>query len=823
MPGKEAMAKNPNTLKLPVLAVRDSVQFPKVIQTLWIARDCSSAAIEAALQDSKKVIVLTQRQHAVEDPEPEDLFTIGTHSEILHVMPLPDGTMRAVIRGLERVKTNSLLRQENCFYAASTPLLEVTNGENLVALMRECLATFSSAVAQGLNVPPEVLEQAEHLTDPGDLADYFASHLPIPSLSKQELLETVNVADRLKAVYKFVAQEKHVLDLQSTVRQQVELEIDRSHREYILREQIRVLQKELTDKTPLTDEGQRYLDKIEQANLPETIAERTYEEVLRLERTPVSSPEHTVLRNYLDVVVDLPWNTQSTDNLDLQEAERLLHHSHAGLTDVKERILEHLAVRKLSQHRSGGVLCFTGPPGVGKTSIGKAIAQAMGRKFARIALGGVRDEAEIRGHRRTYIGALPGKIIECLRTCGTNNPVIMLDEIDKMSADFRGDPTHALLEALDPEQNNAFVDHFVDLPFDLSKVIFIATANWPELLPSPLRDRMEIIAFPSYSDNEKLEIFHQHLYPQALESHGITHSQLQISEEAAQQIIEIYTRESGVRDLRRVLETICRRSARKLAANPKLKIKVEPSNLEEILGKPKFYVTRKPTSNRHGAATGMVYSEQGGGIVTIEVNLSKPISEEPKLLLTGSLGDVMKESAYAALTYLKSSFDHGPHKIDFKKDIHLHVPEGAVPKDGPSAGIAILVALASAFTGIPVQADVALTGEITLRGEVLPVGGVREKVLGAWRAGIRHVVIPAFNQRDFEALPPEIRDNMTLTIAEHAGTAIHAALESPLKNQAIAENGKSHPKAAKRPPATPSKKAQAKRSQAQKTQAKNKS
>lgn len=785
------MAKNPESIRLPVLAVRDSVQFPKVIQTLWIARECSSAAIEAALKESKRVVILTQRQHSIEEPEPEDLFTIGTHSEILHVMPLPDGTMRAVVRGLERVQIGSLLRKESCFFAASKPLKEVKAGEDQIALMRECMSMFANACTQGLNVPPEVQEQAELISDPGELADYLASHMPIPSLAKQELLETLDITDRLKAVYKFITQEKHVLDLQSTVRQQVESEIDRSHREYILREQIRVLQKELTEKTPLTDEGQRYLERIENSELPSDVADRVYEEVLRLERTPVSSPEHTVLRNYLEVVLSLPWSEQSEDNLDLDEAEQILNESHAGLGDVKERILEHLAVRKLSPHSSGGVLCFTGPPGVGKTSIGKAIAHAMGRKFARVALGGVRDEAEIRGHRKTYVGAMPGKIIECLRSCGTNNPVIMLDEIDKMSADFRGDPTHALLEALDPEQNGAFVDHFVDLPFDLSRVIFIATANWPELLPSPLRDRMEIILFPSYSDSEKLAIFEKHLLPATLSSHGIKPKQLKVTQKAAQTMIERYTRESGVRELRRVLETICRKIARSLAKDPDQTITLKPDNLEKYLGMPKIHFTTKSSSNRVGAATGMVYSEQGGGIVDIEVNLSKPTGEDPKLLLTGSLGDVMKESAYAALTYLKSTFDHGNDQIDFRKDIHLHVPEGAVPKDGPSAGVTILVALASAFTGIPVQADVALTGEITLRGEVLPVGGVREKILGAWRAGIRHVVIPAFNERDIQGLPPEIRENMKVTLAEHAGSAIHSAFESPLNTDVVATNGAS--------------------------------
>lgn len=762
--------------KSPVLPVRDTVHFPGVIQTLLIGRDMSVRALQDAIKRDREVIVLGQRDSSVEEPAATDLYTCGTLSEILHVLPLPDGTMRGVLRGMARVKVSSLSLKKGAFHSEYTVIPESANSSDLIdAMMREAISVFNQAVSLGLQIPPEVLDSLSLLEDPGHLADTIAHHLPCPASTKQELLEEEDAEKRLASLVQTLAKELHVLELQANLRTRVEREMGQTQREYYLREQLKAIQHELGGEEVLSDEGEEYRAKLEATDMPADTLEKAMLELRRLERAASSSPEGMVIRNYLDWMVSLPWSHQSADTIDVKRAAAILDRDHFGLEKVKDRILDFLAVRQVSRSLRGPILCFVGPPGVGKTSIGRSIAESVGRQFFRMSLGGVRDEAEIRGHRRTYIGSMPGRLIQGLKTCGTRNPVFMLDEIDKMTMDLRGDPTSALLEALDPEQNSQFSDHYIESPFDLSSVMFIATANLLENIPAPLRDRMEIIRFPSYTEQEKVAISTKYLVPKACTEHGLSKGQLKVGKSTIETIVREYTRESGVRSLEREIATLCRKAARQIAEHDVSSVTVNPANLDHFLGRPRYRYGERAKQPEVGAATGLVYSEYGGDIVTIEAFLTEPYGEQPTIKLTGSLGEVMKESALAAMTYARahqSEFSEKP----FRFDVHIHVPEGGVPKDGPSAGVTMLVAVVSAFSNRPVRTDVAMTGEITLRGKVLPVGGIREKVLAAHRSGIKTVVLPADNERDLEDLPQTVRGQMSFHFVTSASEVLKHTL-----------------------------------------------
>ena len=643
------------------------------------------------------------------------------------------------------------------------------------ALAREAVSSFQQAAALGMPAPPEVVESATGNEDARYLSDLLAHHLPSVSAVKQSILEEPDPGKRLEQLVQILARERQVLEIQAALRTKVERELSQTQREYYLREQLKAIQGELGGEESLSDEGEEYRKKLELSGMPPETLEKSMLELRRLERAPSSSPEGMVIRNYLDCLAGLPWNTLSEDQIDVKKASKVLERDHYGLAQVKDRILDFLAVRQLSNSLRGPILCFVGPPGVGKTSIGRSIAESLGREFHRISLGGVRDEAEIRGHRRTYVGSMPGRLIQGIKACGTRNPVFMLDEIDKLGFDFRGDPTSALLEALDPEQNSQFSDHYVEVPFDLSAVMFIATANLIENVPAPLRDRMEVIRFPSYTEQEKLHIATKYLVQKKLKEHGLSKNQAKIPKSTLESLVREYTREAGVRALEREIATVCRKVARRIAEDDVSTIEVDQTELSRMLGKPKFRYGIKGRKDEVGAATGLVYSEYGGDIVTIEVSLSTPYGEQPQVQLTGSLGDVMKESALAAMTYLRAN--QGKYgKGEFRYDLHVHVPEGAVPKDGPSAGVTILTALVSAYSGRPVRRDVAMTGEVTLRGRVLPVGGVREKVLAAHRAGIKHVILPEENLRDLDDLPESVKKDITFHPVAEATEVLKIAL-----------------------------------------------
>lgn len=758
---------------IPVLPVRDTVHYPSLINTLLVGREPSLRALHAALDGGKRVLELTQRDVSVEEPKASDLYTIGVISEVVQVLPMPDGTMRVVLRGESRFRVESIALSKGFICAAGSAILEQqASGPRVDATMREAMRLFDQVTQLGKQVPFEALQMAAHLEQPGALADVIAHHLPIRPQQKQEILQTIDPVERLGLVLALLSRERDVLNLQADIRSRVEEELGQTQREYYLREQLKIIQQELNERDDRGDEVAEYSEKIDRALMPPEVREKAEHELKRLERAPTASPESMVIRTYLDWLTSLPWSVLSEDSLDVRRAKRILDRDHFGLDKVKDRILDFLAVRQLSGSLRGPILCFVGPPGVGKTSIGKSIAEALGRKFIRISLGGVRDEAEIRGHRRTYIGSMPGRIIQGIKNCGTRNPVFMLDEIDKMTMDFRGDPTSALLEALDPEQNDKFGDHYIESPFDLSAVMFICTANLLENIPWPLRDRMEIIQFPSYTEEEKIAIAEQFLIGKKLEEHGLKRAQISIPTAALRMIVREYTREAGVRNLEREIATLCRKSARRLAEGVDGKVSISTRAMPEFLGPPRYTWGEKEQRNEIGAATGLVYTEFGGDVVSIEVNLMPTQNSEAQLILTGQLGDVMKESAQAAITCIRSKMPN----TNGKSDVHIHVPAGAVPKDGPSAGITMAVAFASALTGRPVRADVAMTGEITLRGKVLPIGGLREKILAAHRAGIKNIIIPAENKRDLVEVPQEALSELQVHFARKIDDVLSVAL-----------------------------------------------
>ncbi|HET9853163.1 MAG TPA: endopeptidase La [Candidatus Limnocylindrales bacterium] len=763
--------------ELPLVALRETVIFPEMIVPLQVGRDKSVAALNAAVAEGGRIALVTQRQADQEDiTETEQLYGVGTVAKIAQVVQLQDGTVRAIIQGQARMRLHGFAQTEPFIRARVEELEEQASDDvEVQALMRSVQAQVEQYVQVGAPVPPEAAVAARNITEPGLLADMTAYSPDMTTEQRQELLETIDVAERLKIASAFLAHQIEVHELKGRIQSEVKSEMDKTQREYILREQMKAIQRELNEEDPQQADVAELRDKIEQAGMPEEVKTRALKEVDRMSRIPSASPEVGVIRTYVDWLVGLPWNVTTDDLHDIKEAAKILDEDHYGLEKVKERILEYLAVRALADTIRSPILALVGPPGVGKTSLGKSIARAMGRKFVRMSLGGIHDEAEIRGHRRTYIGALPGRIIQNIKTAGTNNPVFMLDEIDKIGMDFRGDPSSALLEVLDPEQNNTFQDNYLEVPFDLSKVLFVATGNLIDPIPMALRDRMEIIQLPGYTQQEKVEIGKRFLIPKQMENHGLKPRNIEITDEAMTELVQAYTKEAGVRNLERELANVMRKVARTVAEGRKRKTVVDIKKLVEYLGPPRYEFGELEPEDQTGSATGLVVTEVGGDVVAIEVTR---MDGKEDFILTGQLGEVMRESARAGLSWIRTHAQELgiPRETFEKQTLHIHVPAGGIPKDGPSAGITMATAMVSAFTGIPVRKDLAMTGEITLRGRVLPIGGLKSKMLAAHLAGAKVVMFPKKNEKDLRDIPEEIRKSLKLVPVESMNQVLEVAL-----------------------------------------------
>jgi ATP-dependent Lon protease len=792
-----------STRELPLVALRETVIFPEMIVPLQVGRDKSVAALNAAVAGTSLIALVTQRRAEQEEiDDPADLYGIGTIAKIAQVVQLQDGTVRAIVQGQGRVRLDGFSATEPYLLARVEELPDVTpSGIEIEALMKTVSGQIEQYVQSGAPVPPEAAVAARNITEPGLLADMVAYSPDMTTEQRQELLETIDVAERLKVCSAFLARQIEVLELKGKIQSEVKSEMDKTQREYILREQLKAIQRELGEDDPQQAEINELREKIESSGMPEEVRARALKEIDRMSRIPSASPEVGVIRTYVDWLASLPWTTSTADNLDIKAAAVTLDQDHYGLEKVKERILEYLAVRALAERIRSPILCFVGPPGVGKTSLGKSIARAMDRKFVRMSLGGVHDEAEIRGHRRTYIGALPGRVIQSIKTAGTNNPVFMLDEVDKLGMDFRGDPSSALLEVLDPEQNNTFQDNYLEVPFDLTKVLFITTANLLDPIPPPLRDRMEVIQLPGYTQLEKVEIGKRFLVPKQLTNHGLTEKHVEITDEAFVTLVQAYTHEAGVRNLERELANVFRKVARQVAEGRKRKTVVDTRKLVQFLGPPRFEYGELEAEDQTGAATGLVVTEVGGDVVAVEVT---KMEGKEDFILTGQLGDVMKESARAALSWIRSNETRlGIEREVFEKNtLHIHVPAGAIPKDGPSAGITMATAMVSSLTGIPVRKDVAMTGEITLRGRVLPIGGLKSKILAAHLSGARVVILPKKNEKDLRDIPDEIRKQIKLVLVESMDQVLDAALRRKPKAIVVKAPGSSGGGRTKAEPAT---------------------
>ncbi|MBQ4840243.1 MULTISPECIES: endopeptidase La [Bacillus] len=761
---------------VPLLPLRGLLVYPTMVLHLDVGREKSVQALEQAMMNDHMIFLATQREISIDEPGEEEIFKVGTYTKIKQMLKLPNGTIRVLVEGLNRAQIESYVELEDY---TSVDIKELAEEElkdaEAEALMRTLLDHFDQYIKISKKISAETYATVTDIEEPGRMADIVASHLPLKLKDKQEVLETVDVKKRLNRVISLIHNEKEVLEIEKKIGQRVKRSMERTQKEYYLREQMKAIQKELGDKEGKTGEVSSLMSKIEESSMPDSVRETALKELNRYEKIPSSSAESSVIRNYIDWLINLPWGIYTEDRLDLKLASEILDDEHHGLEKVKERVLEYLAVQKLTNSLKGPILCLAGPPGVGKTSLAKSIAKSLDRKFIRISLGGVRDESEIRGHRRTYVGAMPGRIIRGMSKAGTMNPVFLLDEIDKMSSDFRGDPSSAMLEVLDPEQNHNFSDHYIEETFDLSQVLFIATANNLATIPGPLRDRMEIITIAGYTEVEKAEIVKDHLLPKQLKEHGLKKGNLQLRETAIYDTIRYYTREAGVRGLERQLAAICRKAAKAIVAEDRKRITVTEKNLSEFLGKRLYRYGQAETTDQVGVVTGLAYTTVGGDTLSIEVSLSPG---KGKLLLTGKLGDVMRESAQAAFSYIRSKADELNIDPNFneKHDIHIHVPEGAVPKDGPSAGITIATALVSALTGRPVSKEVGMTGEITLRGRVLPIGGLKEKALGAHRAGLKTIILPKDNEKDIDDIPESVREGLTFIPVSHLDEVLEKAL-----------------------------------------------
>ena len=760
---------------LPVLALRDIVVFPHMIAPLFVGREKSVAALEAAMRGDRRILLLAQRKPDVDDPTREDLYEVGTIGHIVQLLRLPDDTIKVLVEGELRARVLHLREEEGMLVADWVPLHDEPHDEReLAAAARALVARFEEYVKLNKKVPPEAVASVTALDDPAKIVDTVAMHMGLSVADRQELLETPSLLARIEKLYAHLEREMELLEIDQRIRARVKQQMEKSQREYYLTEQMKAIQKELGE-ADFEAELDELAKKIAAAGMPKQVREKAEAELRRLRQMQPMSPEATVARTYLEWLIEVPWKKRTRISRDLARAERILNAEHYGLAKVKERILEHLAVMRLVRKMKGPILCFVGPPGVGKTSLARSIAKATNRRFVRISLGGVRDEAEIRGHRRTYIGALPGKIIQAMRRAGVKNPLMLLDEIDKLGMDFRGDPASALLEVLDPEQNHAFNDHYLDVDYDLSEVMFITTANTMNI-PPPLLDRMEVIRIPGYTEHEKLEIARRHLIPKEMKAHGLKKGQLTIAEDAILEIIRRYTREAGVRNLDREIARICRKFARKLVAGELAPpVTIQREDLREWLGAPRYRYGEAEAEDQVGVVTGLAWTETGGELLQIEAAV---MPGKGRLAITGHVGDVMQESAQAAFTYVRARAEKLGLAPDFyqKIDVHVHVPEGAIPKDGPSAGIAMATAIASALTKIPVRREVCMTGEITLHGKVLPVGGLKEKLLAAQRGGLKIVLVPEENMPEIEEFEPEVRAGLEIRPVKHMDEVLPQAL-----------------------------------------------
>ena len=793
---------------LPVLPLRDVVVYPHMVIPLFVGREKSINALDTAMQEDKKILLVAQKNAEIDDPSVEDIHEIGTLSTILQLLKLPDGTVKVLVEGAERVRVTGY-ESTDAFFTAEVEALsheeEDDNERELDVLTRSLLTMFEQYVKLNKKVPPEILTSLSGIEEPGRLADTIAAHMSLKLEEKQKILEIISSHERLERLMVLIEGEIDIMQIEKRIRGRVKQQMEKSQREYYLNEQMKAIQKELGDMDDVPNELEELEQKIEKAGMSKEAKEKATSEMNKLKMMSPMSAEATVVRNYIDWLVGVPWKKRSKIRHDLTAAEAVLEEDHYGLDKVKERILEYLAVQQRVKKLKGPILCLVGPPGVGKTSLGRSIARATGRKFTRMSLGGVRDEAEIRGHRRTYIGSLPGKIVQNLSKLGVRNPLFLLDELDKMSMDFRGDPASALLEVLDPEQNNSFNDHYLEVDFDLSDVMFVATANTLNI-PGPLLDRMEVIRIPGYTEDEKINIAMRYLLPKQIESNGLKEGELSLSENAMRDIVRYYTREAGVRNLEREVSKICRKVVKELVLHEKgKKVSVTPRNIEKYLGVKRFRYGLAEEYDQVGQVTGLAWTEVGGELLTIE---STMVPGKGKMIHTGQLGEVMQESIHAATTVVRSR--SGALGIDpefyQKYDIHIHVPEGATPKDGPSAGVGMCTALVSALTDIPVRSDVAMTGEITLRGEVLPIGGLKEKLLAAHRGGISIVLIPEENRKDLAEIPKNVKDKLDIRPVRWIDQVLEVALThqpTPLAEagpkQATAKTSKSKTKPKDKP------------------------
>ncbi|MEK6758328.1 MAG: endopeptidase La [Deltaproteobacteria bacterium] len=762
---------------VPLIPLRDIIIFPYMVVPLFVGREKSIKALEHSMANDKLILLSAQKKAKTEDPSQEDIFEVGTLGTILQLLRLPDGTVKVLVEGKKRARIKQFVSDEECFMVAIEEIDEsMDETVETEALVRSVVKSFENYVKFNKRVPPEMMVSVSSIEDPGRLADTIASHLTIKIEDKQALLSVLSPTKRLERLYSLMESEIEILEVEQKIRQRVKRQMEKTQKEYYLSEQMKAIQKELGEKDEFKSEIQEFEDKIKSKKMSKEAVKKAKQEIKKLRMMSPMSAEATVSRNYIDWIVNLPWDAVTEEKKDITEAERVLDEDHYGLKTVKERIIEYLAVRGLVEEMKGPILCLVGPPGVGKTSLAKSIAKSTGRNFVRLSLGGVKDEAEIRGHRRTYIGSMPGKIVQSLKKAGSNNPVFLLDEVDKMSHDFRGDPASALLEVLDPEQNHTFSDHYLDCDYDLSQIMFITTANSIQGIPHPLLDRMEMIRIPGYTEIEKLHIVERFLFKKQLKLHGLTEKNLDLGKASILAVIRRYTKEAGVRNLERQIATICRKAAKEIIQKGlETRVCVTAKNISKFLGIPPYRYGTVEAQDEIGVVTGLAWTEAGGELLGIEVAL---VPGKGKLIITGKLGDVMQESAQAAMTYIRSRATELGLEKDFyqKLDIHIHVPEGAIPKDGPSAGITMATAIASALTRLPVRKEVAMTGEITLRGKVLPIGGLKEKLLAAHRAGISDVLIPKENEKDLKDVPALILKKVTPHLVGHMDEVLVQAL-----------------------------------------------
>jgi ATP-dependent Lon protease len=771
-----------STTIFPLIPLRDVVVFPQMVTPLFVSRAKSISALEQALlRDDRLVVLVAQKDPDVEEPQEDDIYQVGTLAEVMQMLKLPDGTVKVLVEGSNRVNVDFLYDDADHFTAKVSELEELVKDDlSTKTLVRVSVEKFEQYVKSTKKINPESLLAVSGIGQPGRLSDIIATYLGLEVAERQKCLEIIDSTERLEYVSQLLSRELELADLEQQIHDRVRFNLEKTQREYYLREKLRIIQEELNADGEQAGEIAEYKQKIAAAKMPQQALEKAEKELQRLEKMMPQTAEASVIRTYLDTLVSLPWSIRSREVLDLKRADRILEEDHYGLDKVKERILEYLAVRKLAKHPQGTILCLVGPPGVGKTSLVKSIAEAMNRKFARISLGGINDEAEIRGHRRTYIGAMPGRVIQAIKQAGTKNPVILLDEIEKMTRSYMGDPTAAMLEVLDPDQNDSFTDHYLDAPFSLSEVVFVATANSLDYVPRPLYDRLEVIRISGYTEEEKVAIAEYHIIPKILEKHGLTTKQLKIQPQAVRKIIQEYTREAGVRGLERMMAMICRKVATQIVRNRNVTVRITPLLISKYLGAPRIIRDADVRGPQVGIVTGLAWTETGGETLPIEVNI---MPGKGRLQLTGQLGDVMKESAQAAFSYIRSHTERVEVDPNFQDhmDIHIHIPEGAIPKDGPSAGIALALALISAIAKRPIKSSLAMTGEITLRGRVLAIGGLKEKVLAAIRAGIKTVLYPRANEKDLEDLPDYVKQKLDLIAVSHLDEVLAIAFNQKSK------------------------------------------